>query len=168
MLVVLPLANLERSTVSSTPERRPRYEIAHLDEIPHTESDDSFGFRLVGQWKQIRHYFAIREFSANAFIATEPNQEIVHEHFERPNDASSEVGDEELYYVAAGHAVVTADGVEHDAPQGTLMFFGEPAVVRKVVARTEGTTILTFGTNPGVEFVVSQFEKLMSPSPRWV
>ena len=47
------------------------------------------------------------------------------------------------------------------------MFFGEPAVVRKVVALTAGTTILTFGTNPGVEFVVSDFEKLMSPPPRW-
>lgn len=153
--------------MSTTREPRPRYEIAHLDDIPHTESDDSFGFRLVGQWKQLRHYFGIREFSANAFVATEPGQEIVHEHFEEPNDGSSEVGDEELYYVAAGHAVVTADGVEHDAPQGTLMFFGEPAVVRKVVARTAGTVVLTFGTNPGVEFVVSEFEKLMSPPARW-
>lgn len=153
--------------MSTTREPRPRYEIAQLDDIPHTESDDSFGFRLVGQWKQLRHYFGIREFSANAFVATEPGQEIVHEHFEEPNDGSSEVGDEELYYVAAGHAVVTADGVEHDAPQGTLMFFGEPAVVRKVVARTAGTVVLTFGTNPGVEFVVSEFEKLMSPPARW-
>jgi hypothetical protein len=147
--------------------RRPRYEIAHLDDIPHTTSDDSFGFRLVGEWKQLRHYFAIKEFSANAFIATEAGQEIVHEHFEEPNDDSSEVGDEELYYVAAGHAVVTADGVDHDAPVGTVMFFGEPAVVRKVVAKTAGTTILTFGTNPGVEFVVSEFEELMSPPARW-
>lgn len=151
----------------TTPPARPRYEIAHLDDIPHTESDESFGFRLVGQWKQLRHYFAIHEFSANAFVATEPNQEVVHEHYEEANDDSSDVGDEELYYVAAGHAVVTADGVEHDAPQGTLVFFGEPAVVRKVVALTAGTTILTFGTNPGVEFVVSDFEKLMSPPPRW-
>ena len=152
----------------TTPLARPRYEIAHLDEIPHTESDDSFGFQLVGQWKQLRHYFAIREFAANAFVATEPNQEIVHEHFEEPNDDSSDVGDEELYYVAAGHAVVTADGSTHNAPPGTLMFFGEPAVIRKVVALMAGTPILTSGANPGVEFVVSDFEKLASPPPRWV
>jgi hypothetical protein len=157
----------EEVTVSTIARPRPRYEIAHLDDVPHTESDDSFGFQLVGEWRQIRHYFGIKEFSANAFIATEPEQEIVHEHFEQPNDDSSNVGDEELYYVATGHAVVTADGIEHDAPSGTFMFFGEPAVVRKVVARTAGTTILTFGTNPGVEFAVSEFERLMSPPPRW-
>jgi hypothetical protein len=146
---------------------RPPYEIAHLDDVPHTPSDQSFGFQLVGEWKQLRHHFGIREFAANAFVATEPGQVIVHEHFEEPNDDSSDVGDEELYYVAKGHAIVTADGVEHDAPEGTLMFFGDPAVVREVVARTAGTTILTFGTNPGVRFVVSEFEKLMSPPPRW-
>jgi hypothetical protein len=153
--------------MSVDPLPRPRYEIAHLDDIPHTETDDSFGFRLVGQWRQIRHYFGIREFAANAFVATEPGQEIVHEHSEHPNDDSTDVGDEELYYVATGHAVVTADGVAHDAPQGTLMFFGDPSVVRKVVARTAGTTVLTFGTNPGVDFVVSEFELSVSPPQRW-
>ena len=153
--------------MNTDPPPRPRYEIAHLDDIPHTASGHSFGFQLVGEWRQIRHYFGIKEFAANAFIATAPNQEIVHEHAERPNDDATEDGDEELYYVAAGHAVVTADGVTHDAPQGTFMFFGDPSVVRKVVARTVGTTILTFGTNPGVVFVVSQFEAAMSPSPRW-
>jgi hypothetical protein len=150
------------------PNTRPRYEIAHLSEIPHTPTDNSFGFQLVGEWKQIRHYFGIHEFAANAFVATEAGQEIVHEHSEGPNDDSSEIGDEELYYVAAGHAVVTADGIEHDAPTGTLMFFGEPGVVRKVIAREVGTTILTFGTNPGVEFVVSEFEKTVSPTPRYI
>ncbi len=147
--------------MATNPRNRPPYEIAHLNSIPHTPSE------LMGEWKQIRHHFGMREFSANAFVATEPGQEIVHEHFERPNDASSDVGDEELYFVANGHAVVIAHGVEHDAPEGTLMFFGDPAVVRKVVARTAGTTILTFGTNPGVEFVVSEFEKRQSPPPRW-
>jgi hypothetical protein len=48
------------------------------------------------------------------------------------------------------------------------MFFGEPGVVRKVIAREVGTTILTFGTNPGVEFVVSEFEKTVSPTPRYI
>jgi hypothetical protein len=153
--------------MSTDPRPRPRYEIAHLDDIPHTASGDSFSYQLAGEWRQIRHYFGIREFAANAFIATEPNQEIVHEHSEHPNDDSTDVGDEELYYVAAGHAVVTANGVTHDAPAGTLMFFGDPSVVRKVVARTAGTTILTFGTNPGVDFVVSEFEASVSPPSRW-
>jgi hypothetical protein len=54
-----------------TPPPRPRFEIARLDDIPHTETDDRYGFQLVGEWRQIRHHFMIREFSANAFVATE-------------------------------------------------------------------------------------------------
>jgi hypothetical protein len=121
----------------------------------------------VGEWKQIRHFFGTKEFSANAFIATEAGQEITHEHFEEPNDDSSDVGDEELYYIAKGHAVVKLDGEEHEAPEGTLISVGDPFVVRSVIAKEPGTTVLTFGTNPGVEFIVSEFEKAMSPPPRW-
>jgi hypothetical protein len=146
---------------------RPPYEVAHLSEIPHTESTNTRGFQLVGEWKQIRHHFAMKEFSANAFVATEDGQIITHEHFEQPNDDSSDVGDEELYYIARGDAIVKLDGEEHEAPEGTLVFVGDPFVVRSVTARTAGTTVLTFGTNPGVEFVVSEFERSMSPPPRW-
>jgi hypothetical protein len=47
------------------------------------------------------------------------------------------------------------------------MFIGDPSVVRSVTAKEAGTTILTFGTNPGVRFVVSRFEEEMSPPQRW-
>ena len=46
-------------------------------------------------------------------------------------------------------------------------FIGDPFVVRSVTAKTAGTTVLTFGTNPGVDFVVSDFERSVSPPPRW-
>jgi hypothetical protein len=36
-----------------------------------------------------------------------------------------------------------------------------------VTALTAGTAVLTFGTNPGVELVVSAFEREMSPPARW-
>lgn len=149
------------------PPPRPPYEVAQLSSVPHTPSDSSHGFQLVGEWKQLRHYFAMKEFSANAFVATEAGQEITHEHFEEPNDDQSDVGDEELYYIARGEAVVKLDGEEFDAPEGTLIFVGDPFVVRSVTAKEIGTTVLTFGTNPGVEFVVSEFEKSVSPPPRW-
>jgi hypothetical protein len=47
------------------------------------------------------------------------------------------------------------------------MFVGDPSVARSFIALTEGTTVLTFGTNPGVDFVVSAFERAMSPLARW-
>ena len=151
----------------SDPPPRPPFEVAQLSQIPHTETDDSFGFELVGEWKQLRHYFGMKEFAAHAFVATEAGQEITHAHFEEPNDDHSAFGDEELYFIARGHAVAKLDGAEHDAPEGTVIFVGDPFVVRSITAKEAGTTVLTFGTNPGVEFVVSEFEQAMSPPARW-
>jgi hypothetical protein len=150
-----------------SPSPRPAYEVAYISDIPHTESDSSFGFQLVGKWKQIRHYFGIREFAANAFVATEPGQEIVHEHFEQPNDDSSDHGDEELYVIMSGRANVKLNDEVIEVGPGALIFVGEPSVVRSVTATEAGTTVLTFGTNPGVRFAVSEFETLMSPPARW-
>ena len=148
--------------------KRPPYEVAHLSELPHTPTDaEAHGLAIPGVWKQIRHHFGIREFSANAFVATEAGQEIVHEHSERANDDPARPGDEELYLVASGRARVRLDDEELEAGPGTLVFVGEPRVVRSFTALEPGTTILTFGTNPGVEFVVSRFEQHVSPPPRW-
>jgi hypothetical protein len=148
--------------------KRPPYEVAHLSEIPHTPTDAAaHGLAIPGVWKQIRHHFGIREFSVNAFVATEAGQEIVHEHSERANDDPAQPGDEELYVVVSGRARVCLADEELEAPAGTLVFVGEPRVVRSFTALETGTTILTFGTNPGVEFVVSRFEQDVSPPPRW-
>ena len=149
------------------PPPRPAYEIARLDEIPNTESDDLYGFQLVGRWKQIRHHFQIREFAANAFVSTEAGQEIVHEHAEGPNDDASDVGDEELHLIFRGSATFKANGQSHEVAEGALIFVGDPSVVRSITASQPGTIVLTFGTNPGVRFAVSKFEEEMSPEPRW-
>jgi len=149
------------------PPPRPPYEIARLDDIRNTESDDRYGFSLVGQWKQIRHHFHIQEFAANAFISTEAGQEIVHEHIEGPNDDSSDVGDEELYVIFRGSATFKANGNSYQVAEGTLIFIGDPSVTRSVTANEPETVVLTFGTNPGVRFAVSSFEQEMSPEARW-
>jgi len=157
--------------VSTTPAPRPRYEIAHLAEIPATRADSSWeskwGFTIPGAWKQLRHHFGIREFSANAFVADEAGQEIVHEHYERANDDSDKPGDEELYVILGGRALARLDDETTEIGPGTCVFVGEPRVVRSFTALEPGTTILTFGTNPGVEFVVSAFEIDVSPPLRW-
>ena len=84
------------------PPPRPPYEIATVDEIGATPTDDSYGFTIPGEWKQLRHHFGIREFSANAMVATEAGQMVVHEHFEQANDDTTQPGDEELYVVLSG------------------------------------------------------------------
>ena len=96
--------------------KRPPYEVAHLSEIPHTPTDAAaHGLAIPGVWKQIRHHFGIREFSVNAFVATEAGQEIVHEHSERANDDPLLPGDEELYFVATGRARVRLGEEEVEA-----------------------------------------------------
>jgi mannose-6-phosphate isomerase-like protein (cupin superfamily) len=150
-----------------TPPPRPPYQVAYLEDIPHTPSDASFGFQLVGEWKQIRPYFGIREFGVNAFVATEPGQEIVHEHVEEPNDEQSTVGAEELYLLIRGRAVMKLNDELVELRAGALVFVGDPAVVRSVTATDAGTTIVAFGTQPGTCFVASVFEEHASAPPRW-
>jgi mannose-6-phosphate isomerase-like protein (cupin superfamily) len=109
----------------------------------------------------------MREFSANAFVAQEAGQVIVHEHSEQANDDPNKPGAEELYVVVSGRAVARLDDEAVEIGPGACVFVGEPSVVRSFTALERGTTIMAFGTNPGVEFVVSAFEADVSPPPRW-
>jgi mannose-6-phosphate isomerase-like protein (cupin superfamily) len=146
---------------------RPPYEIARLEDIALTETGAHPLLRLALQWRQVRHHFMIREFSVNAFTSTARDQEIVHEHFEQPNDATDDVGDEELYLVLGGSATVRLNDETVPVEPGTFVFVGDPSVVRSITAHEPGTTVLAFGTNPGVRFVVSKFEQDVSPPERW-
>jgi hypothetical protein len=151
----------------SQPPPRPRYEVARLSEIAPTPYDGSHGFEIPGEWKQLRHFFGIREFSANAMVATESGQAVVHEHVESANDDATKPGDEELYIIVSGRFRVRLDDEIVEAEAGALVFVGEPATVRSFTALEPGSTVIAVGTNPGVEFVVSGFEQEISPPPRW-
>lgn len=146
---------------------RPSYEIAHVSEIPATESGDSYGFTIPGEWKQLRHFFGIREFSANATLATEAGQTVVHEHVEHANDDRTRPGDEELYIVVNGRFRAKLSDEEIEVGPGTFVFVGDPATVRSFTALEPGALVVAVGTNPGVEFIVSKFEQEVSPPPRW-
>ncbi len=145
---------------------RPRFEVAQLAEIAPTSVRGDVGLELAGEWKQVRAHFGIREFSANAFVATEAGQEIVHEHVEEPNDPSHRRGGEELYVVLVGSADVRLDGERLVVGPGTLVFVGDPSTRRSLTAREPGTTVLALGTNPGVRFVASRFEREAGRPPR--
>jgi lysophospholipase L1-like esterase len=145
---------------------RPRWGVANLSEVPATDVASGHGLQLAGEWKQIRAHFGIREFSANAFVATEAGQEIVHAHVEDPNDPGHRRGDEELYLVLNGLAVAELDEERVEAPAGTLVFVGDPTTRRSFTAVEAGTVVLAFGTNPGVRFVPSAFEREAGRPPR--
>jgi hypothetical protein len=151
----------------TTPPPRPRYEVAHFSDIPATPYVGSHGSEIPGEWKQLRHYFGIREFSANAMAATEAGQQVVHEHSEQANDDPAQPGDEELYIVLSGRFRVRLDGETVDVGAGTFVFVGEPSTVRSFTALEPNACVVAVGTNPGVEFIVSKFEREVSPAPRW-
>jgi mannose-6-phosphate isomerase-like protein (cupin superfamily) len=100
-------------------------------------------------------------------VATEAGQQVVHEHTERANDDHDKPGDEELYVVLSGHFRVRLDDEHVEVGPGTFVFVGEPATVRSFTALEPGATVVALGTNPGVDFVVSQFERDVSPPSRW-
>ena len=111
--------------------------VVHLDEIESVPGPGS----LV--WRPVRLTLGVRAFGCNAYTASEAGQDVVEPHDEVSDDGSAE--QQELYFVAAGHATFTIDGAVHDAPAGTYVFIPDPRSHRHAVAREPGTTVLSFG-----------------------
>jgi mannose-6-phosphate isomerase-like protein (cupin superfamily) len=78
----------------------------------------------------------------------------------------SNPGAEELYLIVRGRVRVRLDQESVEAGAGTVVFVGEPSTVRSFTALEPDACVLAVGTNPGVEFVVSHFERELSPPPR--
>src|SRR3954447_25166323 len=121
--------------------------VTQIQDIPPLEMGGA-GYRLV------RHTLGIRAFGTNAFTA-DAGVQLIEEHDETGSGAG---GHEELYVVIAGHARFSIDGVEHDAPAGTLVFIPDPASQRTATALVDGTTALAVGGAPGQAYEVSPWE----------
>ena len=101
-------------------------------------------------------------------MATEAGQQVVHEHTETANDDKSKPGDEELYVVLerplqrAPRTMSTARwGRGRSCSSVNRRQYGS------FTALEPGSCVVAMGTNPGVEFIVSKFEREVSPPPRW-
>jgi hypothetical protein len=121
--------------------------IKHIEDIPPVPAG-GVGYRLV------RRELGIRAFGTNAFTA-DAGVQLIEEHDETGTGAG---GHEELYVVIAGHARFSIDGVEHDAPAGTLVFIPDPTSRRTATALVDGTTALAVGGAPGHAYEVSPWE----------
>ena len=128
---------------------RPPYTVTSLDAI---EEVPAVGGTL--RWKPVRRTLGVRAFGVNAYAA-DAGQDVVEEHDETGAGAG---GHEELYVVVRGRATFTLDGAEHDAPAGSLVFAGDPAVRRFARAIEDGTLILAVGADPAAPYEVSPWE----------
>lgn len=61
---------------------------------------------------------------------------------------------EEVYVVLRGSIVIVADGKEHALTQGDSARV-DPKVVRKIITREEGATVLALGGTPGKPYAPS-------------
>ena len=123
------------------------FTLIHLQEIPARD-----------MWIPIRDHLGIEAFGVNAYRAEAAGDTVISDHVETLSRH------EELYVVVAGHATFTVDGEEIDAPQGTLVFVGDPATRRTAVAEEPGTTVLVTGARAGHAFEVAPWEETWQPN----
>jgi len=116
------------------------YAVSQLEDMPDVPTFTDPGDPA---WKPIQHYLGLTAFGINAFVAKAAGDTIAPPHDE------ADFGQEEVYLVMAGHARVTVDGEEIDAPTGTVVAVRDPALTRSVVAVDAGTTVLAVGCAPG-------------------
>ena len=114
--------------------------IVHLDQLESIPGPGTL------TWRPLRLTLDVRAFGCNAYTADEAGRDVV-----EPHSEDLTLAHQELYFVAAGRATFTIDGVTHDAPAGTFVFVPDPASHRHAVAAEPGTTVLSFGGPPTFE-----------------
>src|SRR3984885_554262 len=105
----------------------------------------------------VRRHFDVQAFGVNAATGN-AGDEMIEPHHEADDEANQTNGHEELYAVMSGHAVFTVDGEQIDAPAGTILFVGDPALLRAARATADGTAIFMVGGPTGVPYTVSRWE----------
>ena len=94
-------------------------------------------------WYPLQHALGIDTFGANLFVATHPDQPLVHDHDERGS------GQQELYLVLEGEVAFRLDGQEARLGRGSAVAVADPSVRRSASALREGTALLIIGAGPG-------------------
>lgn len=118
------------------------HNVLHFDDV-----------EAVNGWLPLRRRLGITAFGVNAWRPQSDGRTLIGEHDE------ATTGHEELYIVVEGHATFTVDGQEIDAPAGTIVFVGDPALKRAAVAGEPRTTILTAGGKPGEPYAPLPWEE---------
>lgn len=130
----------------------------HVDELPRLEQTDG------AVWRPIRRTLELTGVAANAYTGVNAGDEVIELHDETSQGAA---GHEELYFVSSGRATFTIDGVDADAPAGTLLAI-EVGVEREAVAAEPETTVLVFGAKPGAAIPPAPFEYWYAAEPSYL
>jgi hypothetical protein len=140
------------------PAKAPFAAVSLADVALATDVDPDYPDATDGDFHLVRRHFGIRSFGVNG-ITGDAGDEMVEPHHERDDEENRTDGHEELYAVMSGHAVFTVDGVDIDAPAGTLVFVRDPALIRSARATADGTSLLAVGGRPGRAFRLSRWEQ---------
>jgi len=119
----------------STMQSGTGWSVAHVDEVPPVKPD------WPDTWKSIRHHFGVSAFGINA-VTKDEGKVLIPEHHER------ESGQQEVYFVHRGSALVTLNGETVTAATGAVVAV-EPGTTRKFEAASSPTrTVARPGTRP--------------------
>jgi hypothetical protein len=128
--------------------------------VTHIEDIEPVPFGGVG-YRLVRRALGVQAFGVNAFTA-DAGVDLIEDHDETGDNAGRH---EELYVVLTGRARFTIDGLDHDAPAGTLVFIPDPASRRSAVALEDGTSALAVGGRAGEPYEVSPWESSLRDDP---
>jgi uncharacterized cupin superfamily protein len=109
--------------------------IVDLSEQAHVATE-------YGRWAPLNGALGLTGFGINAFVAD------LGERTDAGHD-ETESGQQELFIVVAGAAVITVDGVEHVARPGTLVSAPDPSTSRSIRVLERGTRLVCLGALPG-------------------
>ena len=129
----------------STMQSGTGWSVAHVDEVPPVKPD------WPDTWKSIRHYFGVSAFGINA-VTKDEGKVLIPEHHEQ------ESGQQEVYFVHRGSALVTLNGETVTADAGAVVAV-EPGTSRKFEAASSPTTLLVIGATPGKAYEIGDWEK---------
>ena len=121
------------------------WKVAHLDEIEELEDAGCL-------YRPVRLELGVTAFGASAWIGREAGDLAINAH-----DPDDPTADQELFFVARGHATFELDGSRVDAPVGTFVF-APPGVRRSAFAIEAGTAILLIEGTPGRGYVPRGWE----------
>jgi uncharacterized cupin superfamily protein len=110
---------------------------------------DEFDVAFGGAMKLVRHGLGVESFGLQV-IDMPPNADRYPEH-----DHAGD-GQEEVYTVLEGAAILQADGGEYRLEPGTFARVG-PAQRRKIVTGPEGARILAVGATAGKAYEITPF-----------
>ena len=121
------------------------WKIELVDDVPPVKPD------WPATWKSIRHHFNITAFGINA-VTKDEGKVLIPEHHEQ------ESGQQEVYFVHRGSALVTLNGETVTAGAGAVVAV-EPGTSRKFEAAASPTTLLVIGGTPGKAYQIGDWEK---------